>query len=151
MNFVLFLLGHTTQLVGCRFPDQGSNLRPLLWRHGVSTTGQPEEPLPVNFFFFPLCVCSRQVAAPNLCLPTSGSHTEIEKSLAICKEFEFVVWKVTTIKRNTFPIQKNKNTKGKRFFRFSPCVCKKVNPQHVRVKMWGMHERAAIAKAVLPV
>ena len=75
MNFVLFLLGHTTQLVGSRFPDQGSNLRRLLWKRRVVTTGQPGESLPVNFFLFPVCVCSRQVAAPNLSLPTSGSHT----------------------------------------------------------------------------
>ena len=65
------------------------------------------------------------MSAPGkLLLPISlcllQAHTlEIEKSLAICKEFEFVVWKVTTIKRNTFPIQKNKNTqKGKDFSDF---------------------------------
>ena len=57
MNFVLFLFGHTTQLVGSLFPDQGSNLRPLLRTHRVLTTGQPEESLPMNFF-----------SPPSLCL-----------------------------------------------------------------------------------
>ena len=27
------------------FPDQGSNLGPLLWEHGVSATGPPEKSL----------------------------------------------------------------------------------------------------------
>ena len=33
--------GQAAQYVGSQFPDQGSNLQPLLWKHRVLTTGLP--------------------------------------------------------------------------------------------------------------
>ena len=39
------------QHVGSQFPDQGSNLRPLQWKHGVLTTGPPGKSLEEVLFF----------------------------------------------------------------------------------------------------
>ena len=45
--FLLFLLfGHTVQHVGSQFPDQGSNLHPLHWKHGILISGPPGKSLP---------------------------------------------------------------------------------------------------------
>ena len=35
--------------MGSQFPDQGSNPRPLLWKHGGLTTGPPGKSLPLCF------------------------------------------------------------------------------------------------------
>ena len=37
---VIFFFGLATWLAGSQFPDQGSNLCPLQWKHGV-LTGPP--------------------------------------------------------------------------------------------------------------
>ena len=34
---------------GVQFPDQGSNLSPLHWEHGVLTTGLPGKSLKLSF------------------------------------------------------------------------------------------------------
>ena len=38
----------------CSFPDQGSNLCPLQWKHGVLTTGPPGNSLSSSFHKLPL-------------------------------------------------------------------------------------------------
>ena len=43
-HWFFFFFCHTTQLVGSWLPNQGSNPRPLLWKHGILTTGPPGEP-----------------------------------------------------------------------------------------------------------
>ena len=37
----IYLFGRAVQHVGSQFPDQGLNLCPLHWKHGVLTTGLP--------------------------------------------------------------------------------------------------------------
>ena len=46
--FFVFYFGCTRWHVGSQFPNQGSNLRPLLWKHGFLITGLPGKSL--NFF-----------------------------------------------------------------------------------------------------
>ena len=48
---IFFFFGHAMQHAGSSFPDQGSNLCPLQWKHGVLTTGLPGK-FPRHFFFF---------------------------------------------------------------------------------------------------
>ena len=78
----------------------------------------------MDFFFSSLFAST----PGKLLLPTSvcllQAHTlEIEKPLAICKEFEFVVLKVTPIPWNTFPIPKNKKHKRENIFQlFTLCL-----------------------------
>ena len=43
--FNICLFGHAMWHVGSLFPNQGSNLRPLPWKHGVLTTGPPGKAL----------------------------------------------------------------------------------------------------------
>ena len=47
--FFNFLKAIPTLYVGSLFPDQGSNPRPLHWKHGVLTTGPPEKSPQANF------------------------------------------------------------------------------------------------------
>ena len=45
----LFFSGHTAQLAGSWFSDQGSNPGPLQWMNGVLTTGLPGNSLYILF------------------------------------------------------------------------------------------------------
>ena len=49
-TFILFI-GQAVRQVGYKFPHQGLNMHPLLWKHGVLTTGLPGKS---PFFFFKL-------------------------------------------------------------------------------------------------
>ena len=51
--FSIWGAGYTAEHVGSEFPNQGSNPRPLRWKHGVLTTGSPGKP-PV-FLFYDFC------------------------------------------------------------------------------------------------
>ena len=42
-------IGHTKRQVGSQFPNQGSNPRPLQWKHGVLTTGHQGSPWRMHF------------------------------------------------------------------------------------------------------
>ena len=39
--FQFYFFNHTVWHVGSQFPDQGQNLYPLHWKHGVLTSGPP--------------------------------------------------------------------------------------------------------------
>ena len=57
---IFFFFGHTVRHAGSPFPDQGLNLHPLQWKHGVLTNGPPGNShyccilklLKILFFFF---------------------------------------------------------------------------------------------------
>ena len=49
--FLIFIFGHAMHHNTSYFPDQGSNLCPLYWEHGVLTTGLPGKSLNVYILF----------------------------------------------------------------------------------------------------
>ena len=52
-QFFFFFFDHTSWHVGSWFPNWGSNLRPLQWKHGVLTTGPPGKSLQFYISFYP--------------------------------------------------------------------------------------------------
>ena len=52
-QFFFFFFDHTSWHVGSWFPNWGSNLRPLQWKHGVLTTGPPGKSLQFYISFSP--------------------------------------------------------------------------------------------------
>ena len=45
LNFGMWVVFLSFMACGIQFPDQGSNLAPLHWKHGVLATGPPEKSL----------------------------------------------------------------------------------------------------------